>query len=241
MEVVTKKKTIGIIGGMGPMATVDMFRKIVALTDAKMDSEHIHIVIDNNPGIPDRTNALLNAGESPVPMIRQGAINLIQMGAEILLLPCSTSHAFFDSIVRDLPVPVINMIEMVAVHLHKQGIQKACILATNGTVRVGVYSNVLTKYGIESVLLDEQDQKNVMDLIYSGVKKGNAKFDTIPIQDTLYKIQATTGVKHFVLGCTELPLAVKMYGIEGCFIDPTVVVAKAAIEIAGYTTRNNLE
>lgn len=119
------KKSIGIIGGMGPIATVDLFQKIIRLTKARSDHEHIHIYVDCNPSIPDRTAALLQSGESPVPMIRESAQKLIAMGADILLLPCNTSHAFYNEITEGLTVPLINMVEETARIVQKKAFQRS--------------------------------------------------------------------------------------------------------------------
>ena len=100
------KKAIGIIGGMGPMATLDLFRKVLDSTDAHSDAEHIRLYMDCHTGVPDRTKAILAGGESPVPYIVESAKKLAAIGAELLLIPCKTSHYFYDEIAAASPVPV---------------------------------------------------------------------------------------------------------------------------------------
>lgn len=234
------KKSIGIIGGMGPMATVDLFQKIVSLTNAGSDHEHIHIYVDCNPAIPDRTAALLQCGESPVPMIRAGAQKLVAMGADILLLPCNTSHAFFDEITKGLTVPVVNMIEETAKAVQKTGVSRVGLLATDGTVKSGVYEKKLRQHQIDVVIPTPDDQKIVMDMIYKGVKAGNMQPYIQPFCKLIHKMQAV-GIQMFILGCTELPLAVSLLEINGIFIDPATVLAKTAIKMAGYSLKKDEE
>ena len=234
------KKSIGIIGGMGPMATVDLFQKIISLTKARSDYEHIHIYVDCNPSIPDRTAALLQSGESPVPMIRESAQKLIAMGADILLLPCNTSHAFYNEITEGLTVPLINMVEETARIVQKKGVSKVGLLATDGTVRSGVYEKKLCCHQIDVIVPTLDDQKIVMDMIYKGVKAGNMQPYIQPFCELIKKMKAF-GIQTFILGCTELPLAVNSMKLDGIFIDPAVILAKAGIKMAGYCLNTDKE
>ena len=96
------KKTIGIIGGMGPLATVELFRQLVVMTKAENDREHIHILIDNFPQVPDRTEAILEGSDRPVALIVEAGRRLIAAGAELLLIPCNTSHYYYEKIADEL-------------------------------------------------------------------------------------------------------------------------------------------
>ena len=107
-----EKKTIGIIGGMGPLATADLFTRIINLTDAQKDAEHIHILIDNNPHIPDRTSAILHGTESPLPYLIESANRLKSAGADFLIIPCITSHGFYDELVKNGPVITYSHLEI---------------------------------------------------------------------------------------------------------------------------------
>ena len=107
-------KTIGIIGGMGPMATVDLMQKIIQATDAHEDQEHIHILVDNNTDIPDRTAAILGQGPSPLPELLKSAERLTTQGADFLIMGCNTAHYFLPLMLPELKIPVISMIEATA-------------------------------------------------------------------------------------------------------------------------------
>lgn len=230
------KKTLGIIGGMGPLATAELFYNIIALTDTDSDAGHIHILIDNNPKIPDRTKAILEGHDLPYASILQTAQTLERMGADILLLPCNTSHVYYDRLCGQLRIPIINMIEEAAKHICQLDLKKVGLLATSGTIHSRLYENELEKCGIETILPTELGQAEVMSIIYNGVKAGADKYDTTALTDELNEMTAK-GAQSFILGCTELPVAFAKYGINYPSIDPGIMLAKAAIIRAGYSVK----
>ncbi len=231
------KKAIGIIGGMGPMATLDLFRKVLESTDAHNDAEHIRIYMDCHTGIPDRTKAILSGGESPVPYILESAEKLAAMGADFLLIPCNTSHYFYEEIVNGSPIPVMNMIRETATALKREAVTCVGLLATDGTVQSGVYQKELARAGIQTVSPDADGQREVMRLIYDGVKAGANSFDTTLLKQELQRMREM-GAQRIVLGCTELPIAFENYDISSNdTVDPTDILAKAAVAAAGYPVK----
>jgi aspartate racemase len=236
MSTDSAKKTLGIIGGMGPLATADLFYKIIAHTDASCDSGHIHIVIDNNPKIPDRTKAVLEGSDAPFAYILEAAERLERMGADILLLPCNTSHVFYQKLCGAINVPVLNMIEETAREVNALGLKSVGVLATTGALRARLYENALNEFGIKAVLPSEGGQAEVMSVIYNGVKAGAENYDTAALTGEL-KQMALKGAGCFILGCTELPIAFEKYGINFPYIDPALILAKAAIIKAGYAVK----
>ncbi len=231
------KKAIGILGGMGPEATWDLFGKLIRHTDASCDAEHIRIYIDCHVGIPDRTRAILAGGESPVPAIVQSAKKLAMMGADFLLLPCNTSHYFYEELCRQSPLPIMDMIATAATALREQEVDCVGLLATDGTVQSGVYASRLEAEGIRLVLPDADGQREVMRLIYDGVKANAPTWDTAPVQRVLEQLRAA-GAKRVVLGCTELPLAFERYGMATTdTVDATDELARAAVAAAGYRVK----
>ncbi len=232
------KKAVGIIGGMGPEATLDLFGKIIRHTDASCDAEHIRVYIDCHTGIPDRTRAILEGGESPVPCIVESAQKLAAMGAAFLLLPCNTSHYYYDEIAAASPVPVVHMIRTAAEALRDSGVKRVGVLATDGTLRSGVYQKELAACGIEAVCPDSEDQAAVMRLIYDGIKANAPTFDTAAVEQTLRRLREA-GAERIVLGCTELPVAVARYGIAAPdAVDATDILARSAVAAAGYPVKN---
>ncbi len=230
------KKKLGIIGGMGPLATAELFRLIVENTASGNDQGHIRIFIDNNPQIPDRTAAVLYGGEDPVPEMARSARGLESLGADYLMMPCNTAHFFLDRLQAEVGIPFINMIEQTALHLRNRGIVRAGILCTTGTLRGGVYSRYLEKAGVELITPDGDGQQEVMDFIYRGVKAGNPSFDATGFQkvaDGLYE----AGAQTVILGCTEIMPGVRMYGVGmGSVTEPMLVLARSAVKLAGYET-----
>lgn len=231
-----KKKTIGIIGGMGPLATADLFTKIIEYTDASCDNGHIHIIIDNDPSVPNRTEAILNGTDTPVPYITATANRLEKAGADFLIMPCNTSHSFYDKICAALSVPLVNMVEETASYLAESGVKKACLFATEGAVASRVYDKACEKFGVTLCHPSDDVKKEVMRIIYDGVKAGKDEWDVSFINAAIKELEEN-GVGNVILGCTELPIAVRKYGIVGSFTDPTDILAKKAIEYAGYKVK----
>ena len=225
-------KTIGIIGGMGPMATVDLFEKIVLATDAQSDQEHIHILIDNNTDIPDRTQRILGTGPSPVPEMLASVRRLTDQGADFLIMGCNTAHYFLPELQPALTVPFIDMIEETARYCFRQGMRHVGLLASGGTYESGIYAKAFARLGMHLTAPDEEGKRICHDIICHGVKAGNAAYDARPFKAVLRQMEQE-GVESFILGCTEMPLAVRMYHADGRFIDATQVLAEAAVRFAG--------
>ena len=225
-------KSIGILGGMGPMATADLFQKIVALTKADSDNDHIRIYIDNNPQIPDRTTAILKRGKDPVPQMLDALRHLEACGADCIVMPCNTAHYFLDRLQPETKIPFISILESTAkacaaAHPGKT----ACILATTGTLCTGIYEKALSQEGVAYLLPGDRHREILMDGIYR-IKAGERLTDPAPFQGMLEDLQAA-GADYFILGCTELPLAVEQLSLSGSFVDPTLELAKAAIRFCG--------
>ena len=231
----SERKTIGILGGMGPAATADLFQKIVRCTKASRDQEHPHVIIDSNTNIPDRTDALLHSGASPVAELQKSARRLVGAGAEIIAMPCNTAHGYYDEVCAAAGVPVLHMIRLTAASLAAMGIKCAGLLATDGTVQTGIYEKSFLGSGIRLITPDEAGQRAVMDLTYSGVKAGALSYDTSEFMRAAERL-LERGAETLILGCTELPPAFEMYGLELPHVDPTEILARAAVSAAGYET-----
>lgn len=228
--------TIGIIGGMGPMATADLFHKIVLHTQAASDQEHIHVLIDNNTEIPDRTAALLSGGQDPLPYMSKSARWLEAGGADCLIMPCNTAHCYHSQLQKTVKIPLLNMLELTCQSMADKGVRCAGLLATNGTVQTGVYARMAERFGITLLTPDSAGQQAVMELIYQGVKAGAEVFDTEKVCQAVDHLRRG-GAETIVLGCTELPLAVEMYHLSFPSVDPTLELAKGAIRFVGGTVK----
>ena len=220
------KKTAGIIGGMGPLATADLFTKIVSMTDAARDQDHVHLLIDNNIDIPDRTAAILSGGEDPLPYLTESGKRLEAQGADFLLMPCNTAHYFWDALSAKVSVPVLHMPRLTAAECARRGVKKVGLLATTGTIQSGVYAKAFEGSGVELLLPDENCSRALMHVIYDEVKAGK-KADVEAVHPYLAHMQEQ-GAEAFLLACTELPIAFAG-DTAFTFIDPTELLAAEVI------------
>lgn len=229
---------------MGPAATVDLMYKIVSITDADRDQDHVPMIVDNSTQVPDRTNAILHGGEDPVPELLNGAARLTAGGADFIIIPCNTSHYFYDRIAAGCKIPVLNMIQETVRKLQAKGIKCAAVLATDGTVKSDIYGKAMREAGIEPVYPDDEQQKQVMSMIYDYVKGGIKDKNRLPVDDFSRMVDdlKNRGAEAMVLACTELPLAFKWMQLDmsEC-IDTTEVLAEAAIHYAGARTKYDKE
>lgn len=230
-----KKKTIGIIGGMGPLAAADLFEKIIFHTRASCDQDHLRVLIDSNTNIPDRTEAILRGGADPAPELAASARGLERQGAELLLMACNTAHCFYDAVQSAVSAPVLHMIRLTAQALEGRGVRTAGLLATDGTVETGIYQRHFAHTGVRLLLPDRAGQQAVMDLVYQGVKAGRQDYDMGDARRAMEDL-LRRGAETLILGCTELPLAAARYGIDLPVTDPTLELALAAIRQAGAET-----
>ncbi len=225
------EKIIGILGGMGPEATIDLFYKIIKSTPAEKEQEHLRIIIDNNPKIPDRTTAILGKGEDPLPALRETAKNLEKAGADFIIIPCNTAHYFLSSIQKSVRIPVLNMIEEAAKETQQRipQIQKVGLLASIGVYKTKIYHQQFEKFNIEVIYPEEKDKGEVMKAIYA-VKAGDLsngiKWNILKIAQKLID----KGAEAIIAGCTEIPLILKEGDVAVPLIDPTQILAKIAVQ-----------
>ena len=223
------RKIVGIIGGMGPSATVDLMNKIILYTDAKKDQDHLHMIVDNNTDIPDRTIAILGKGSDPTPYLVQSAQMLQNAGAELLAIACNTAHFYFDAIQKAVHIPVLHMPLETAYFLHNSNFRKVGLLATDGTIRTKLYKRSCEAYGIDVIEPDQDMQEQVMKGIYA-IKGGDFETGVLCLSTVANKLRAE-GAEAIIAGCTEVPLVLQSSDSIR-IIDPTEVLAKKVIELA---------
>ena len=227
------EKIIGILGGMGPEATTDLFYKIIKLTPAGKDQDHLRVIIDNNPKIPDRTAAILGKGEDPLPALRETARNLEKAGADFIIIPCNTAHYFLPSIQESVKIPLLNIIEETAKETQKKipSIKKVGLLASIGTYKTEIYSQHFKKFNIEVISPEEKDKEKVMKVIYA-VKTGDLSEEIKKNITSIAQKSIDKGAEAVIAGCTEIPLILKEGDVSVPIIDPTQALAEAAIQKA---------
>lgn len=230
------KELLGILGGLGPLASAYFYELITEHTKALKDQDHIDIILSSRATTPDRTDFILGkSDESPLPYMIEDAVLLEKYGADVIVIPCNTAHYFVDEIRKKVSVPVPSIIDETADHIRKCGYKSALILATDGTLSVGSYQSALEDRGIVPVVPSDEDRKAVMDIIYGDVKQGR-----VPEKEKLFAI---TG-KYFesgeaecaILGCTELSVMKRNFREESRFVDSLEALAHKAITMLGHET-----
>lgn len=229
---VNRQKVVGVLGGMGPLATVDLYRKIIEETPATRDQDHLHVIIESNPAVPDRSTALLSGGEDPTPLLLSGALRLAAAGADFIIVPCNTAHAFLPRIGPQLTIPLISMIDETAkaVATELPG-SVVGILATAGTIWTRLYQDAFERQGLSSIVPDDAGQARVTAAI-AGVKAGQTgDAQTALVQATAAELEAR-GAQSLIVACTELPLILTQQHVTVPLFDPTRILARAAVSNA---------
>lgn len=222
-------KRLGVIGGLGPMASAYFLELLVQMTAAASDQEHLDVILLCRPSIPDRTAAILDPSrESPVPMMRDAARELERIGACCIAVPCITSHHFFGELQPAVSIPFLHLVRETVRHLREQGVRKAGILATTGTVRTRLFQDELERQGLGWAVPSEAGQEKVMHLIYQNVKAG--KPPELPLFEEVSAELRQQGAECAILGCTELSLVKRDVPLGPGYLDALEVLAKASIE-----------
>ncbi|TDA43308.1 aspartate/glutamate racemase family protein [Burkholderia pyrrocinia] len=233
---------IGVVGGVGPAATVDFLHKIVRNTPASRDQDHIKLLVEQNPQIPDRTENLVDAGTDPTISLYATCKKLEDGDADIIAIPCNTAHAFVERIQPYLGIPIVNMLTVTVAHLRDAypRLRDVGVLATSGTIESGVYKKALESHGLRQVVPAPALQARVMEAIYgkhgvkAGFTTGQCEEDIGAAVDALI----AEGVDVIVLGCTELPILLPggeytaRNGARATLIDPTEVLARRCVAYA---------
>lgn len=234
-----KKKSIGILGGMGAMATADLFQKITALTDAASDSQHIRVYIDSNTAIPDRTAAILEGGADPLPAMTESLRKLEACGADCIIIPCNTAHYFLPPLQALTEIPFLDMIALSAQICRDRFPGKtAAILATTGTLSAGLYQTALARREVPYLVPEPQESEALMRVIYQGVKAGAAPDRYRADLTMALEGLSRRGADYFLLGCTEFPVAFRQLNLPQPTVDATLELAKAAIRFCGYPVKS---
>ncbi len=236
-----KPYKIGVIGGIGPAATVDFMDKVILHTDARRDQEHVKMVVEHNPQIPDRTENLIAAGDDPTIPLYAACKKLEAQDAVLIAIPCNTAHAFVERIQRFLSIPIVNMLFETLQYIkeHHATCGTVGLLATTGTVGSRVYHEVFEGTGIAVVVPDDAYQAKVMNAIYgeTGVKAGHREGQC---EDDLLQALAhlvERGAEVVILGCTELPLILPQsadFAVAGkriVLLDPTDILARRCVAL----------
>lgn len=226
---------LGILGGLGPMSTAYFYELLIAHTQAACDSDHIDLLISSRATTPDRTAFILgNSTKDPLPIMIEEATRLQKAGATLLVIPCNTAHYFYEGLQKSCSLPILNIIEETVLHLHRLGVKKFGLLATDGTVRSRSYDTVCKKYGMECISPCEEDQALITSIIYDTIKQ-NKPVDRAAFLRVAERL-TSLGCERLVLGCTELSLINKEEPLDSSvFVDSLDVLAYQTIRACNKT------
>ncbi len=226
---------IGILGGMGPLATVDFVTKIINQTPASRDQDHLPLLVHSVPQIPDRTACLMENRESPIDALLQGLNTLINGGAGCIAIPCNTAHHWYEQLAQASSVPILHIAEACAESLARDQITSVGLLATDGTLKAGFYPKHLAAFGIDMKTPDAALQRQVMEGIY--LVKSGAVEQGGRLLDACMSEMLQQGVERVILGCTEIPFALDHIGSPNAHLGMDATKALAAACIQWHGTR----
>jgi len=234
------EKVVGVLGGMGPEATARFLARVIALTPARKDQDHLRIIVDNNPKIPDRTEAILSGDRSILPVLLETAKNLEKNNVDFIVIPCNTAHYFYEDLVAEISVPILHMISEVtqAVSYSIPGCRKLGLIATSGTVASNLYQKQFEESGVVVIVPDTQSQAKVMDAILDikeNQEKDWARRQIIEAANLLMERE----VQALLLGCTDITLVVNENDFPVPLFDSTEVLAKATVRFARSDTNSS--
>jgi aspartate racemase len=226
-------KLVGIIGGMGPDATVDFMSQILQVTPATTDQDHVHMVVENNPRIPSRQAAMRGEGQSPGPAIAAIAARLEAMGAEFLVMPCNLAHAWQSDIEAAITIPFISIVEeSVRSALQRSGDDSAVgLMTTPGCFTAGLYQQALAESGRPVIMQTPEELAEAMSLV-EQIKSGNRSQQIASGLRALANKLVDRGAKVLIAACTEFPLVLDESMFDVAFVSSTDVLARKTVAIA---------
>ncbi len=222
------RKTVGVIGGMGPDATVDFMSSVIGFTEAARDQDHVRMLVDNNPRVPCRQEALLGDGDDPGPVMAGMARGLEAGGADFLVMPCNTAHAFADAIRDAVAIPLLSILDVTVAAC--QGHAAVGMLATRGCLDAGVYQKAFSASGAELVVPDEAEMTELMELIFA-IKAGDRSADIGERMRRLAAALTARGATVVVGGCTEITLVLHDDMLSVPLVSSTDELARATAAI----------
>lgn len=226
-------KAVGILGGMGPSATLELYRRFIAAVDAQVDQDHPRIIIDGNARIPDRTTALIADGPSPTDALVAGVTTLARAGAACVVIPCNTAHAFLAQMRAAVEIPVIDMIDETAAMV-APSVRTVGVLATTGTLAVGLYQHALAAHGFDQLVMPDSDDQESLMAVIAAVKQGESAA-ALPAFLAVCDAVVAAGAEALILGCTELSVIADGVALPVAKVDPLDALVVAGLTAVGYS------
>lgn len=227
------ERVAGVLGGMGPDATVDFMSKVIALTGGRSDQEHIRMLVDHNPKVPNRQAAILEGAEDPGPALARMARGLESAGADFLVMVCNSAHAFAGPIRKATTIPLVSIIDVALQEV--SGVcpqaRRAGLLATDGLIASGIYQDALEAAGLDPVLPRDEELGALMALV-RRIKAGDRSVEVAQEMGTLAELLASAGAEVIIAGCTEIPLVLNAPVITVPVISSTDALARKTVQLA---------
>lgn len=225
-------RCIGILGGMGPAATIDFMTKLVALTPSSRDQDHLPVVLASLPQIPDRSAAILGFGEDPLPMLEQGVKLLNRADVGLIVIPCATSHHWYQELSAISHAPIMHIANAALDRVPRTG--RTLILATRGTLASGFFQRTLTDHEIDFEIPDPDSDQSAIDECIRSIKAGRYESAGRAL-DPVLKQAVAHGVTSVIMGCTEIPLAAAHVTTKG------LTLIDCSLELARHTVDHALQ
>jgi len=224
-----ERRLIGVLGGMGPLATVDFMQKVIEATPVDRDQDHVPLIVYSVPQIPDRVGAASAGTDEPLPAMLTGISTLEQAGVEAIAIACNTAHAWYDQIAASTKVPVFHMAQAV-MDAASQQTRPVALMATIGTLQAGMYQRYFAKAGWQALVPGAQEQEAIIDAI-AAVKRGEIERARASFDLAAAGLLAS-GADRLLLACTELPVAAKGSIHEELCLDATACLARACVSFS---------
>jgi aspartate racemase len=221
-----ERRLIGVLGGMGPLATVDFMQKVIDTTSAKRDWDHVPLIVYSVPQIPDRVSAAMAGTDEPLSAMLTGIRTLEQAGVEAIAIACNTAHAWYDQLAASTKVPIIHMAQA-AIDAATQKTGPMALMATLGTLRAGIYQRYFEKAGLQALVPQSAVQDMINDAI-AAVKRGEIERARASLDVAAARLIAS-GADQLLLACTELPLAARGSVHEARCLDATACLAQSCV------------
>jgi aspartate racemase len=227
-------KIVGVIGGMGPEATVDLMWRVIQATPAKDDIDHIRMIVDNNPKVPSRIKAIVEgSGESPEPLLAEMARKLEAYGADFLVIPCNTAHYYYDEVSSAVSIPVLNMIDLAVetVMQENPSIRTVALLASTAVLQIGLYIKQFQREGIDVIYPQAALQDQVMDSIRT-IKTGHYGTKERDALRSAAHDMIEREAEALIIACTELSLIADALAPDVKLYDSAQTLAEAIVRMA---------
>lgn len=222
------RNTAGVLGGMGPDATVDFMAKVIAATPAETDQDHVRLLVDQNPTVPSRQAAILGDGPDPGPAMAAMAVGLQQAGADFLVLPCNTAFAFAPAIRAAVDIPLLSIIDVTADAC--RGYDRVGVLATAGCLKANLYQDALTAADVTAVLPEGDEVTEIQRLVFR-IKNGDQGDDVVRGMQRFAEALVRRGAKVIVAACTEIPLVLTQDMLDVPLVSSTDILARVTAAI----------